>query len=169
MFIHELGHALTALACYVQANPIITVGWESGKTGLDLTHGITCFGKLLGKETADIFIAGAGLLSGGIFALSEFSLAHQIHDRYPQISELLNYHGFSHLVITGSYAILNYLQSVNSVTDPTNDFATLQKLGNIHPALTLALCAGIPLCTYLGYKYLEHQKDNISTDSQALR
>ncbi len=153
-YIHEGGHALAALACFVKAHPIITVDWLDGETVSNLSNGMTSFGKLLGKESSKLLIHGAGLFAQGLFSLGEFIVAHQLQETVPLASQALNYHAFTNLLSMGSHALDTFINP-----DEPSDYIALSKLGNIPPALAIALFIGIPLCTYLGYKYFENKSN----------
>jgi hypothetical protein len=157
LYIHEAGHAIAAITCFIQANPTVLVKWASGLTQYNISFGLTKFGGWLGEQTARLFITAAGLFTPSLFALAEFSLAYGLHNSYPWISDMLNYHGLSQLLNVGLYGISALFTSKMAL----NDFSYLWFVGQIHPAIAVALLVGIPVCAFLAFKYLEYRKASL--------
>ena len=154
-YIHEAGHALAAMACFVNASPQIIVKWASGLTEYNISYGLTRFGTLLGEEASRIFVTSAGLFTPALFAIGEFALAYGLHDKLPEVSDALNYHGLSQLLNLGLYGLTAFTSSKMALA---HDFIFLWHMGEIHPAVAIALLVGIPLCAFLAFKFLEYRK-----------
>ena len=155
-YIHELGHAGAATLCYIGANPEIMVRWYEGSTEYITSHGLTKFGQYLGEFNALLFVTAAGLCTPVACAMTEFAVAHQIHESHPVISEILNYHGLSQLLNVGIYGLSAFYTSKMVLQ---NDYILLWVVGEIHPAIPIALIIGLPLCEYLIFKYLDYRKE----------
>jgi hypothetical protein len=155
-YIHEAGHALAAMACFVNASPQIIVKWASGLTEYNISYGLTRFGTFLGEEASRIFVTSAGLFTPALFAIVEFSLAYGLHDKLPEVSDALNYHGLSQLLNVGLYGLTAFTSSKMALA---HDFIYLWHIGKIHPAVAITLLIGIPLCAFLAFKYLEYRKN----------
>lgn len=151
-YIHEFGHAGAAMLCYVGANPEIIVRWYEGSTEYVTSHGLTKFGEYLGEFNALLFVTAAGLCTPVVCAMTEFAVAHQIHENHPVISEILNYHGLSQLINVGIYGLSAFFTSKMILQ---NDFILLWVVGEIHPLIPIALIIGLPLCEYMFFKYLD--------------
>jgi hypothetical protein len=156
-YIHEFGHYAAALATYVHADPEMIVRWYEGVTRYNISYGLTKFGQWLGEDSARLFVTAAGLLLPGICALGEFVLAHFLHENHPVISGALNYHGLSQILNVGIYGLSAFFTSKLILK---NDFIFLWVVGEIHPIIPIILIAGIPLCAYLTFKYLEYKSDH---------
>jgi hypothetical protein len=154
--IHECGHAIAAMTCFVKASPKIVVKWATGMTEYYSSYGLTKFGGFLGEETAKLFVTAAGLFAPALFALGEFGLAHGLHESHPWISDALNYHGLSQLFNLGLYGISAFFSSNMALA---NDFMYLWYMGDIHPLIPMVLLVGIPLCAFAAFKYLEYRKE----------
>ena len=155
-YIHEFGHAGAAMLCYVGANPEIVVRWYEGSTEYITSHGLTKFGEYLGEFNALLFVTAAGLCTPVLCAMTEFAVAHQIHENHPIISEILNYHGLSQLLNVGIYGLSAFFTSKMILQ---NDFILLWVVGEIHPLIPIALIIGLPLCEYLIFKYLDYSNE----------
>jgi hypothetical protein len=155
--IHECGHAIAAMTCFVKASPKIVVKWATGMTEYNISYGLTKFGGFLGEETAKLFVTAAGLFAPALFALGEFGLAHGLHESHPWISDALNYHGLSQLLNLGLYGISAFFSSNMALA---NDFIFLSYMGNIHPIIPIVLLVGIPLCAFAAFKYMEYKKES---------
>ncbi len=150
-YIHEAGHALAAMACFVNSSPKIVVKWASGLTEYTISYGLTRFGSWLGEHASRIFVTAAGLIVPSLFALGEFAVAYSLRDKLPALSEGLNYHGLSQLMNTALYGISTFTTSKMVLA---HDFVYLWHIGEIHPAIALALLVGVPLCAFLAFQCL---------------
>lgn len=154
-YIHEFGHAGAALLCYLQADPVVLVKWYEGMTSYNISYGMTKFGEFLGEHQAMLFVTSAGLFTPVVFAMGEFAAAHLLHESYPHMSEILNYHGIGQIL---SLALYGYQALGASKSILKHDFIRLWVMGGIHPVIPLALIIGLPLCTWLALKCLRiHQ------------
>jgi hypothetical protein len=144
-YIHELGHAAAAVACYIRADPTISVHWNEGLTVYNISYGLTKFGEFLGEENALLFSTAAGIFTPVICAMAEFAVAHHIKEGHPIISELLNAHGLSQLFNTALYGISAF---VTSKLTMSHDFIFLWIVGGIHPLFPIGCILLLPLCEY---------------------
>jgi hypothetical protein len=140
-YIHEGGHAGAALLSFVQAKPVITANSIFGQTECTLTHGLTSFGKLLGKERAKLFVTASGLIVPILCAMAEFAAAHQLkhHSTWHQ---LLHYHGISQVAELLFYSLSALWASPDRLD---HDCIRLWKMGNIHPLIPMTLMIALPL------------------------
>ncbi len=156
ILIHECGHALAAMTCFVKASPTVVVKWATGLTEYNISYGLTRFGGFLGEEAAKLFVTAAGLFTPALFALGEFGLAHGLHESYPWVSDVLNYHGLSQLLNLGLYGISAFFSSQMALA---HDFIYLWVIGGLHPAIPIAILVAIPLCAFITFKVLEYRKE----------
>lgn len=153
ILIHECGHALAAVTCFVKASPKMVIKWASGLTEYSISNGLTKFGSFLGEEMARVFVTAAGLVFPAVFALVEFSLAFGLNEKHPWLSDLLNYHGLSQLLNLGLYGISALASSKMALA---HDFIYMWTFAEIHPLILTAILVGIPLCAFIIFKYFEH-------------
>lgn len=141
--IHEyLGHATAAKLLF--ENPRVKVRifpYRAGSTTYTISR-LTKLGALLGKEKAVLFVTAAGIMASTTFALFEFALANGIKDRFPTISEWLNYHGIVQIFNEVVYGLTGYLATR---TDLTHDFIRLWTMGEVHPLIPIGLMIALPL------------------------
>jgi hypothetical protein len=169
IYIHEYGHVLAALLCFINANPVVTAAFDSAETYYVTSYGLTLFGQLLGEHNAILFVTTAGLVAPVVVTIAEFAIAQLLKGNYPKFSELnalisrrnytqigkevfkgvkaftseyLTLHGMTQLA-KGTFYCINTFDSNNPQL--ADDYYRLWKVGNIHPLVTLAALTIIPL------------------------
>jgi len=156
-YIHEFGHAGAALLCYLKADPDIIVRWYEGLTEYNISYGLTKFGEFLGEHYRLLFVTSAGLFTPVLCAMTEFAVAHHIHEKHPLISEMLNCHGISQIL---NLALYGYHAFIVPKSMLQNDFIFLWVMGDINPLIPISLIVAIPLCELIYFsgvinKYLK--------------
>lgn len=141
--VHESGHALTAWSCFLNANPTISITpFKRASTTYVISEGLTTLGNFLGKEYAYIAVTAAGITASLIAAVSEIGVAHWIHDKHPQISELLETVAYTQLFNDILYGLLAFGPARYH---PHHDFVALSMHAEIHPLLPIGLLIAVPL------------------------
>lgn len=142
-WIHEGGHALASLACFLNSHPTIHITpFLRGNTEFAISNGFTFLGRLLGRERSLLVVFAAGIAASTAAALAEFGLAHSFQDTHPALAEILNACGLTQLFNDVLYGILALgADRFNS----DHDLAYLWQNGDIHPLLPLALMIALPL------------------------
>lgn len=143
--IHESGHALMALACFKKAAPIISIfPFKGGLTSYAVSYGKTAFGAMLGRQTALVLIAAAGIIATALTASGALAAAHQLEKKHPFTAKCLTYQAAAHVLIDLDYGQKAFLTHKN---DLTHDFIYLWQYGGVHPFVPLCLLAALPLAT----------------------
>jgi hypothetical protein len=137
-YIHEYGHALTALCTFVNANPKVRADFRGGSTTYYTSYGLTRFGELLGEERCKLLIAAAGPLASVLFGSAEIALSSMMNKDHPLIAELLSDHGFVQIAETMLYGLSAFTASKINLS---HDFIYLWQYGGIHPVVPLLLIA----------------------------
>ncbi len=144
--IHESGHALMALCCFLKANPEISIfPFKGGSTSYAVSYGTTSFGALLGKEGALVLIAASGMMATTASALLALGAADQLEKKYPRVAKCLTYQSAAHILIELDYGRQVFLTSKNDVA---HDFMYMWEYGKIHPLIPMFLIAALPLSLY---------------------
>lgn len=144
--IHESGHALMALCCFLKARPEISLfPFEGGSTSYAVSYGLTPFGALLGKERALVLIAASGIMATTASALLALGAADQLEKKYPKVAKCLTYQSAANLLIDIEYGRRAFLTSRD---DLAHDFVYMWEYGKIHPLIPMFLIAAIPLSYY---------------------
>ena len=155
-WIHELGHALAAVSLF--KNPQVTIKvkpYSHGETSYYVSYGLTRLGKMLGIENCILFAAGAGMMASTIFAMTEFACAYGIQDRYPTLSQWMNYHAISQILNDVVYGLTAFIARRS---DLSHDFIRLWQTGEIHPLIPIGLMIALPLIEIAIFELLEHRK-----------
>lgn len=144
-YIHEYGHALTALCTFVDSDPKVHADFRGGSTTYITSYGLTTLGKLLGEERSKLLIAAAGPLASVLFGSAEIALSTMVDQNHPLMAELLSDHGFVQIAETMLYGLSAFTASKMNLG---HDFIFLWQYGGIHPVvplliMTLALTAGV--------------------------
>lgn len=143
LWIHELGHALSATALFKNSQAKIWVRpFQGGATSYTASNRLTAVGKLLGKHRAMMVTAAAGLAASTIFVMSELGLASKCKKSHPAISQYLNLHASAFLFNEAIYGLTAFLASKK---DLGHDLVRLWQVGGVHPAIPIAVIVGLPL------------------------
>ncbi len=154
-YIHEWGHALASLSCYVESNPRIAVNWDgSGVTRQYINKGLTRFGKLLGKKNSGLLFSAGGSIAESVAACSKLALSYpvsKIQDGGLFYATVLGISALWDIIDIFAYAMSTFDQEYVK-KHPGHDFHNLWKEGNIHPGLASGVLGGIPLWLLVFYK-----------------
>ncbi len=141
--IHEGGHALMALALFRKANPKIQFHpFGPGQTNYAISYGLTSLGKMLGRQTALLAVAAAGILFTTLTALVEFAISRDLQEHFPRVAECLNLHAQVQILHDLLYCFSTFTTDAN---DLSHDLMTLWQDGGIHPLAPVALMIGLPV------------------------
>lgn len=143
-FIHEAGHACTAMLLLQNANPSIEVHPFTGGVTYFSVDKLTALGNVLGKEPSLLLISAAGAACEVGASLLCIVVAHAISDTHPEMSKYLNCLGLIILLDPISYALDAYLYPFQDM--PGHDFLALAK-GGVHPLAAIAFMALAPIVT----------------------
>lgn len=152
ILIHEAGHALTALACFV--NPGIKIKWDffvHGETSFSVSNGMTKLGNYLGKNNSIMLFRAGGLIASTVLAMTEVAIAFFVKDSSPQASLTLKCHAFSQISNDLLYGLSALLSNGFNVR---NDYLALWKIGGIHPLIPMTLMVALPVILYVGLQLL---------------
>lgn len=147
--IHEGGHALAALACFENASPKITfTAFRQGMTQFFVSNGLTPLGKRLGRQTALLVVAAAGIICSTLTAMIEFALSHGLEKHFPNLSRCLDLHAKVQLLHDLIYCLTTFITNKNN---PYHDLMALWQDGGIHPLWPIALMISLPLLEKLAF------------------
>lgn len=156
-WIHELGHASAAALLFKKpCINIKVIPYQAGSTSYSVSYGLTSLGKLIGQENSILFTTAAGIMSSTIFALFEFGVANGIKERFPILSEWMNYHAITQIFTDVIYGMSAF---VTNRCDLSHDFIRLWNLGEIHPLIPIALMIALPVIELTLFKFLEMRKN----------
>lgn len=154
--IHEAGHVLTAWLCFkrpdITVNPKPYREWESEYS---VSRGLTYFGRLLGKRKSILLTTIAGIFVSTGFGMTEFASAYHIRDRYPNLSQWMNYHAISQIFNEIVYGLVADRRNLS------NDFVRLRRMGGIHPMIPIGLMIALPVAEIALFTFLEYRKRNV--------
>ncbi|MCE7871743.1 hypothetical protein DYH09_15370 [bacterium CPR1] len=150
VWLHEMGHAVTASALYQGANPRIEVTpWQGGVTYWR-PGPLTELGQELGPTYARAAVSAAGTVVDVGLATTTFAAGYMMRHKRPVLgSVLMGYAGFT-MVNTVAYAL-----SALGTARAGNDFATIATMTGIHPLITAGVLAAILPAEYLLLRHLE--------------
>lgn len=152
VWLHEMGHALTANALYQGANPHITINPLQGGVTRWTPGPLTELGQKLGPEHARAAVAAAGTVIDVGIATTSFAAGYMMRKKHPVAGAvLMGYAGMS-MANTVMYAA-SALQAASA----GNDFATFAAMTGIHPAITLGAMVAILPAEYLLLRHLEQK------------
>lgn len=141
--IHEVGHALMARACFLQASPSIVISpFAGGATQIENWGNLTAFGQWIGGTRAELLVTLGGMGASVLFAMVEFALAHRWEKKNPEWSRMLSLHGMSLVANEICYGVGTLLTDDRSMS---NDFFRAWTIAGIHPALIVFLLVALPL------------------------
>lgn len=145
ILIHEMGHALAALATLKDVKLELAY-FSPFHGGMLLTHsqkGLTEFGKLLGTRGSQMLVVAGGVMASTMTAMGMIGFSSMIQENHPQLSEYLNMYAASTVLTELCYGFI-------SLCDPLilSDFSLLQELGGVHPLFAMMLIAGAPWILY---------------------
>ena len=143
-----------ALALFRKANPKIQFHpFGPGQTNYAISYGLTPLGKMLGRQTALLAVAAAGILFTTLTALVEFAISHALQEHFPSLAECLNIHAQVQIFHDLLYCFSTFATDAN---DLSHDLMTLWQDGGIHPLLPAALMIGLPVIQKLFKKHKLH-------------
>lgn len=150
IWMHEMGHALTASALYQGANPRVEINPLQGGVTYWTPGPLTDLGQKLGPNYARAAVAAAGTAVDVGIATTSFAAGYLMRKKHPVAGAvLMGYAGMS-MANTVLYAA-SALQAAKA----GNDFATFAAATGIHPAITLGVMAAILPAEYLLLRHLE--------------
>ncbi len=138
-FIHEMGHALAGAALFRGKRPNIQIELLGGGSTRTYSATLSRFGQMIGKERAKIALAAAGPMASVVFAMGMIGWASYQTDE--AAAERMRIHGAVQLGSDLVYA-WGAIGLRNATTQ--NDFIALQRLGGIHPAVSLSVMVLLP-------------------------
>lgn len=150
VWLHEMGHALTASALYQNANPTVEVTPLQGGVTRWTPGPLTELGQQLGPEYARAAVAAAGTVIDVGIATTSFAAGYMMRKKHPVAgAALMGYAAMS------SLNTVMYAASALGATKAGNDFATIASMTGIHPLVTLGVVAAILPAEYLLLRHLE--------------
>lgn len=143
IWIHEGGHALAATAFFKNARAKIWVKpFHGGSTSYTASNRLTWLGSFLGKHSAMMVTAAAGLIASTVFAMCELGIAHKCQDNHPTLSQYLNLHAITYLFHEAMYGLSAFIASKQ---DLGHDLVRLWQVGGVHPLIPVVAIVALPL------------------------
>lgn len=139
--VHESGHALAALACYKDANPIITIFPFLGGRTCTVQSCLSGFGELIGAGASASLVGAGGIIAATLAAMAALAGAHRLADSHPTISRALELFAYIQILDHVVYGL-------KALGEPAglchNDFTHLYLLTGIHPLVAVAIIILLP-------------------------
>lgn len=155
VWMHEMGHALTAEALFQGANPIVEVTPFGGGVTYWRPGPLTERGQQLGFDGARAAVSAAGPLVDMAMAMTTFGVGYKIRKEHPYVgSALMGYAAFS--VVNDILYASSALGNVAKAAATGNDFANIAVRTGLHPLASIAIMAAILPAEYLLLRYLEN-------------
>lgn len=155
-WIHELGHGLAAVSLF--KNPQVSIKvkpFSHGETSYYVSNGLTRLGRLLGKENCILFVTGAGMMASTLVGMLEFAGAYSLKDRFPALSQLMNYHAISQILNDVVYGLTAFVARRPNLA---HDFIRLSQTGGIHPLIPIGLMIALPVIEIVLFELFERRQ-----------
>ncbi len=141
IYIHELGHAISAIACFnTPGVKIIISPFLSGKTIYAVSYGMTKIGSIFGRERALLMISASGFAASGTFCLLMIYVSKTIKEWEVLLQNIALSQILSELIHASSVLILDDMEGCHDLT-------YLHFFGNIHPLIPVSFLTLICLHT----------------------